>query len=127
MDFDEAVRHHASWKFRMSVYLRQPDGSMKPEATAADDACDLGRWILRAQAQLGPFPDFVRLRASHAAFHRAAADLVRRANAGERLSAEAELGSDSDYTRRSADVVEAILALKRRDAESKGQRPARAA
>jgi hypothetical protein len=45
MDFDEAIKAHSAWKFKLSGYLRKPDGSIKSADVVVDNKCALGQWI----------------------------------------------------------------------------------
>lgn len=114
MDFQAAINAHVGWKIKLSKYLRQTDGSLDPRAIERDDACDLGRWMRGEGAdQCGDKPVFLKLRADHAKFHKAAADIVRKANAGQKVSSETALGAHSPFSDASSSVVSAIMELRR--------------
>jgi len=119
MDFDEAIRAHGAWKAKLSTYLRKPDGSLKAAAIQSDNQCDLGRWIYGEGAQFGSDPEFAVLKASHKKFHKAAAEVVNKADSGKSTSEDVALGSKSEFSTASANVVSAIMAI-RRKAKSAG-------
>ena len=54
---------------------------------------------------------FQQLKLAHARFHHFAADIIRRANDGERVSVDTALGARSDYADASSDVVTSLMAL----------------
>lgn len=49
---------------------------------------------------------------SHARFHKAAGDVVNKANAGQKVTEEIALGSKSEFAAASGDVVKALMAMK---------------
>lgn len=113
MNFDEAVVAHSAWKRKLGAYLQKPDKSIDAVKLAKDDQCELGKWIQADRGKYASNPAFVELKKEHANFHRAAADVVRRADAGEKVSGELALGGSSAYAGCSTKVVTAILQLKR--------------
>lgn len=114
MNFDEAVVAHSAWKTKLRNYLGKPDKSLNPSDIERDDACELGKWIHSEGRQRGADPAFLELRQAHANFHKAAASLVRRANAGERVDQEAALGAHSPFASASAEVIQLIMKMKAR-------------
>jgi hypothetical protein len=113
MDFDEALKAHVAWKMSLSAYVRDPDGSLRLTTVTDETACDLGKWILGEAATLyGQDGAYAELKASHTAFHRAAAQLVRKAHAGEDVFQETLLGSGSDYALSSSEVVRHLIGMK---------------
>jgi methyl-accepting chemotaxis protein len=114
MNFDEALSAHVAWKGKLAAYLRHPDHSISASKLALDDGCKLGQWLHTEAQKYSALPEFRALMGHHAAFHRAAADLVRRADAGERVAEEVGLGRDSAFSKASAEVVSALNEMKRK-------------
>ena len=112
MDFDYAIAAHSSWKNRLATYLKKPDHSLKPAEVGMDDHCDLGKWIAGEGKQFAKLPEYATMKSEHARFHKAAAAVVQRADAGQNVSEEVALGAKSDFVAASAAVVRAIMALK---------------
>ena len=112
MDLDDAVRAHAAWKQKLAAYLQKPDKSINPSTLEKDNQCDLGKWLYAEGARYASSPGFPELKKEHAGFHRSAADVVRRADRGERVTEELGLGGKSEYSRCSSAVVQAIIKLK---------------
>lgn len=112
MDFDKAIAAHSQWKGKLSTYLRKPDHSLQPTDVSADNKCDLGKWIVADGAKLATDPEFSKLKTEHARFHKAAADIIRRANAGEKVAEETALGAHSDFVSASSAVVQALMHIK---------------
>ena len=112
MDFDKAIKAHSDWKIKLSAYLKKPDGSLKAAEIALDNKCELGSWIVTDGLRLNGTPEYTKLKAEHTRFHKAAADVVRRADSGKNVAEETVLGAKSEFTAASQGVVQAILALK---------------
>jgi methyl-accepting chemotaxis protein len=112
MNFDEALTAHTNWKMKLSSYLRKPDGTLHPQEIEPDNKCDLGKWIVGEGAKFSALPTFRSLKAEHARFHKAAADIVRRADSGAKIADEMALGADSEFGHASRGVVQAIMSMR---------------
>ena len=112
MDFDGAIKAHAEWKVKLTSYIGKPDGSYKPEIVSQDNQCPLGKWIYGEGKAYQTQPEFTELKKHHAAFHKAAGDIIRRCDKGENVSADLNLGANSEYRKVSNEVVRLIMALK---------------
>ena len=112
VDFDAAIGVHADWKDKLRNYLRKPDGSIDAATLGKDDACALGKWIHQQRGDCAGHPLFKQLKQAHAEFHRCAADIAKRAHSGEKLAAEAVLGTSSPYVRSSGAVVQLLTTMK---------------
>jgi hypothetical protein len=113
MDFAQALAAHDAWKRKLARYLKQRDDSFKAAEIGLDSRCPLGQWIYGEGSKYVTLVEYSTLRAEHARFHRAAADVVRRANAGQTVDAEIALGSHSEFGRASLAVVSAIMAMQK--------------
>ena len=112
MDFDHAIAAHSAWKSKLKAYLKNPDHSLKAADIEADNNCLLGSGSM-AKARNGvPRRAIPGLKTEHARFHVAAAAIVRKADAGQPVSEEVALGSQSNFTNASAAVVRAIMQIK---------------
>ena len=113
MDFDEAVGLHSKWKRKLRQALANRDGSMRPAEVTVDYKCVLGSWIYGEGAAHSALPEYTKLKYEHARFHSVAADLVKRANAGELVDAEMEPCSTSEFSIASAATVIAMMEMKK--------------
>lgn len=112
MDFDGAIRAHSEWKIKLSAYLRNPDQSLDANKVQLDNQCPLGQWIHSDAKQYAANPDYTTLLGQHARFHKAAADVIRRADSGENVGDDVALGSSSEFGQASTQVVQAIMKMK---------------
>ena len=113
MNFDEAISSHTGWKMKLARYIAKPDGSLKSAQVSTDHNCELGKWIHGAGgAQYSHLPEFSALSKEHARFHTAAADVIRKADLGQRMTEDIALGSKSEYGSASAGVVKTLMSLK---------------
>lgn len=114
MNFDDAIRAHSAWKTKLSAYLNNPDGSLKPEEIEPDNACALGQWIHEEGIAHSGDSDYQELKKIHANFHKAAAEVVRRADSGEAVAEDVALGATSDFAKHSSAIVSGIMKLRRK-------------
>lgn len=105
MNFDDAIQAHASWKMKLSSYIKNPDDSLNPETVCKDDQCALGKWIYGEGSAYSNVVEFGLLKSAHANFHKEAADIVRRAKSGETVTDEIALGAKSRFAEFSTQVV----------------------
>jgi hypothetical protein len=113
VNFTEAIAAHSDWKRKLTTYLRKPDSSIDPTVLEKNDQCLLGKWLEDEADRLSAFPDFAELVREHSAFHRAAADVVRKADRGEDVSADILLGAKSPFTVSSVKVVQILMRMDR--------------
>jgi methyl-accepting chemotaxis protein len=114
MDFDQAVSVHSKWKRKLRHYVAKRDGSLRPVDVSLDHKCVLGQWIYAEGAAYSSMPEYTRLKYEHARFHMVAAELVKKANAGESVDAEMVPCSNSEFSTASSAIVIAIMAMKKR-------------
>ncbi|CAO5679748.1 MAG: hypothetical protein HEEMFOPI_01334 [Holosporales bacterium] len=114
MNIDEAVKAHSDWKMKLQRFLRNPDGSVDAQTVAKDNACPLGKWIyLGNDLKLKKFPELNELIKEHRRFHIAAADIINKKNRGESITEDIALGSSSEFSKASQNVIGLLMKLKR--------------
>jgi methyl-accepting chemotaxis protein len=114
MNFDDAIKAHAEWRLKLSVYLRKPDGSLSAQDIGVDNKCALGQWIYGEGSKWSAMPEYETLRSEHARFHMAAAAVVKKCDAGLNTGEDTVLGGNSDYSAASNNVITAIMKMKRK-------------
>ncbi len=112
MNFEEAIKTHADWKTKLSHYLQHPDHSLKAVDVSVDTKCALGQWIYGEGSKHAALPEYSKLKSEHQRFHKAAAGVITKADAGVDESQEVALGGKSDFSSASSAVVSAIMAMK---------------
>ncbi len=117
MDFDQAIASHTQWKAKLRTYIASPDGSLSAAEIALDNKCELGKWISGQGAKYSNLPEFNSLRSQHAQFHKAAAEIVRKADSGHPVAEEVALGGKSEFSLASTGVVSAIMSIKNKIAK----------
>jgi hypothetical protein len=113
MNFDEAIKAHAAWKQKLGLYLRNPDQSLKAVDVQVDNKCELGKWIYGEGAKHSALPEYSILKSEHAKFHKCAASIITQADTGKSMTEEITLGSGSEFSTASSNVVGAIMKMKR--------------
>lgn len=126
MDFDEAIAIHSKWKRKLRQYLANHDRSLNPAEVGHDDRCTLGKWIYSEGAAYSAMPEYVKLRFEHARFHAIAAELVRKANAGQAMSSHLDPCAGSEFSKASSAIVRALTEMKKRVSESRARSRAHA-
>jgi methyl-accepting chemotaxis protein len=114
MSFDDAVVCHSEWKRKLQNYVANPDQSLALDEVAATDRCKLGKWIRGEGRKCSVYPEFAKLVAEHRRFHKAAGQIVNRADNGEDVSGEFALGVGSEFSLASSSVVLALMDMKKR-------------
>jgi methyl-accepting chemotaxis protein len=112
MDFLGAIKAHHDWKQKLAEYLAKPDGHLKATDVSFDHKCSLGEWIHGDGAAYAKFPEFSTLKTEHARFHKAASEVINKANSGQRVSAETALSGKSEFAVASGACVMAIMRMR---------------
>ena len=100
LNFMGAIEAHVRWKIRLEAYINgTSEEHLDPEVVCRDDQCALGKWIYGGGgAKYGNHPLFPVLKQTHTNFHRAAGDIVRTVDAGDKEKARTMLNS-GEYAR----------------------------
>lgn len=120
MDIRQAIDSHVEWKRAFADSLTGPDRSLDAELIGQFDQCTLGKWLFDEGQQYSDWPGFAQLIMDHERFHRAAAGLLQRADAGECVSGEMALDARSEYAKASNAVITALMRLRMRSAGGAG-------
>jgi hypothetical protein len=113
MDCKKAIEVHVHWKSRLASYLAKPDHSVNATTLAMDNQCELGKWLSGEGRKHSSWPEFAKLVSDHARFHKAAAELVKKADAGQPVDHEVVLGSKSEYATVSNAVVSSLMRMRK--------------
>jgi hypothetical protein len=116
MNFDDAIKAHAGWKVKLSVYLKNPNKSIDHNDVCKDNICDLGKWIYgEGGAKYSADENFKKLKQAHTEFHQEAASIIKKADANQNVSEEIALGNKSKFITLSNDIVTLLMGMKRNE------------
>ncbi len=94
-----AITSHAAWKARLQTAVTT--GRVAPgtdlAATARDDVCDFGRWLLGDAKQSVEPARLTEVRSAHATFHREAAGVLQAVARGDGKDARRRLVDEDGY------------------------------
>ena len=103
---NKALLAHGEWKRRLAQAI-QDGKELTPELAAADDQCELGKWLcLDTAVQCQPVCE--RVKKLHSDFHREASRILALAQAGRRNEAMNAVALDSEFTRLSGALAFAL-------------------
>lgn len=113
MKLDDAIAAHVGWKLRLRQFADGQGEKLESAIVRLDDRCPLGQWLHGEGKTLAAHAEFKTVVASHAAFHRCAADVVRAVEGGSRAKAETLLAPAGAFDKASQETVSALVRLKR--------------
>ncbi len=106
-EIKKAMGVHGMWKARLSTAIDFGKSEFSVDAVQRDNACDFGRWLHGASIPEAAkrMAEYETCRRLHADFHRAAADVLKLAIAGQKAQAQNALASSSKFAAVSADLT----------------------
>jgi methyl-accepting chemotaxis protein len=112
VDFDAIIDTHQSWKQKLrNAIAGGSEAQLDPNEVCKDNVCALGKWIYSAGREFEHLEEYEPLRKSHAEFHVCAADILKRAQSGDKDGASSMLVGDFfDLSNR---TINSIVAMKR--------------
>lgn len=113
MNFDDAIKAHMDWKLRLRAYINKT-GTEKfdPAVVEKDNQCALGKWIYGEGATHNSVAGFQELVTAHADFHKCAAGIIRKCDAGQ--GNENMINDGSDFYKFSSTVVQKIISIRKK-------------
>jgi hypothetical protein len=101
---------HATWKIRLKSAIASGGAELEESTVRADDRCDFGRWLhgQTVPAAVRDGADYAEVVRLHAAFHAEAAEVVARAQRGDREGAESAMKFGGTFSRASAQLDSAL-------------------
>lgn len=114
MNFDEAITAHSQWKIRLqSVVSGTSKENLDPAVVGVDDRCALGQWIHGEAKAHAALREYAELVSEHAAFHKAAAEVLRLAQSGMAATAAQSI-LEGSFHHASIRTINAIRHLRRK-------------
>jgi hypothetical protein len=112
MDFQSAIHAHVSWKAKLATYIAKPDRSLNAAEVSKDGGCELGKWLASEKPKHASDPKFVELMADHSRFHKAAGEVIKKADSGQSVAEEVALEGKSEFSQASSAVISKLMKLK---------------
>ncbi len=109
-----AITAHARWKDDLRRAIDRGE-LPAPGIVAADDKCELGKWIYGEGRLHEKLVEYQRLKSLHAEFHRIAATIVEQVLGGDRDGALTDIRF-GHFALATAKVINAIARLQKRTA-----------
>lgn len=107
---DRALHIHVQWKLKLLAAIN--DGTVIDKATAAaDNQCEIGKWIYSEGRQYEALESFTALQASHKAFHARVGHVLDLIAVGRLDDARNDIQKGA-YKQASAETIDAINKLK---------------
>jgi len=122
MDFDDAIVSHLKWKMYLHNYLVGRGKSLDIARVGNPGACVLGRWINGEGKQYEGTAQYRELVTKHNLFHVIAAEVVKKAESGDKKGAEALLATGREFSNVSREIVSAIMQLEMAVTDRKADR-----
>ncbi|MCM2306077.1 MAG: CZB domain-containing protein [Sulfuritalea sp.] len=111
MDFDDAMAAHVIWKIRLARLIDDAGGEdLESIAAGDDDVCAFGKWIHGEGARYKATPAYQEVLRKHAHFHACAAEVLRKAEQGDKAAAMKVL--DGAFEAASRQLVNAVVELR---------------
>jgi methyl-accepting chemotaxis protein len=106
-----AIAAHATWKHRLHEAIRTGKSAWTVPGVRVDDQCEFGTWLrsLPPDEQTDHWRTVMR---RHAAFHRAAADVLELALTGRSSEGEDAIAPGSSFAEASKELTLAMMAWK---------------
>lgn len=104
-----AIGAHGMWKTRLKQAIATGKSEFDPATVARDDACEFGQWLASVDGGHRSDMDWTKVRESHAAFHRAAADVLRLALSGHADQANAAMQPGAPFAEASTACTATML------------------
>jgi hypothetical protein len=104
-----AIATHGAWKERLATAIKQGRSEFSIDLVAKDDQCSFGSWMysnIDPSAKLSEH--YVKVRAIHASFHRAAAAVLALAVSGKSTDATKAIGPASEFDNASSRMTDAL-------------------
>jgi methyl-accepting chemotaxis protein len=107
----KAITAHGVFKVRLGQMVEAGTSDMTAAVAAADNKCPLGEWLYGGiDAAAKSSPQYQNVRELHAAFHKAAGDIVTLSAAHKRGEALGAMEMGSTFKQTSAKLVMALSA-----------------
>ena len=112
-EIHKGIGAHGMWKHRITDAINTGKSEWSPQLVRQDNQCEFGKWLYACQAGDKKSTHYEKVKASHAQFHKAAADVLQLALAGKQEEAKAAIALKSDYKVVSSTLTSQMMAWKK--------------
>lgn len=119
-EITKAIGAHGMWKRRLQNVIDQGTADVSPQQVAPDNLCEFGRWLYSLPLEARRSPEFSKVQALHASFHKEAARVLSLAISGNRSGAQKSLDDGGAYASVSIELTSAMIAWKKKIEDSSG-------
>lgn len=104
----DAIGAHGAWKLKLTTAIDKGRSELSPDIVCRDDRCTFGQWLhgTRLSPEIKSGKPYEVVKRLHAEFHVCAANVLKKAVAGDKPGALALL--ESEYADRSRILVTAL-------------------
>jgi hypothetical protein len=106
----DAIVAHAKWKYQLREAIDTGKSPWQVADVRTDKACEFGKWLFALPVTQRHSGHWEKVRALHAEFHTAAADVLELALAGRKDEAIAAVGFSGRFMAASWKLINAISA-----------------
>lgn len=106
------IAAHAKWKYYLRQAIDTAESQWSVPAVRVDDQCEFGTWLSSAPQTVRLGEHWRTVKARHAEFHLAAAEVLELALSGRRDEAEAAIAIGSRFATASKQLTFAMMAWK---------------
>jgi hypothetical protein len=111
---DHEIAAHAKWKFRLREAIKTGLSEWTVDTVRPDNLCEFGKWLDALPLPMRMSHDWREAKALHAQFHRAAAEVLKSALAGDKTGAEAAMAPGGAYADVSTKLVRGLTEWKKK-------------
>ncbi|MCB2412426.1 methyl-accepting chemotaxis protein [Demequina sp. TTPB684] len=108
-----AVAAHGAWKFRLAAAVANGAHQHNVATVGEDDQCAFGAWLKGSVAEPGQEELYATSKALHAAFHREAANVLKKVDARDLAGARADTAIGGSFFEASQVLTETMIGWRR--------------
>ena len=110
-EISKAIGAHGMWKQRLKQAIEGGSSEFTVERVKADNNCDFGKWLYALGDKEKGGTHYKTVRELHADFHKAAADVLAKALAGDKTTASSSMAGP--FSTASSNLTSAMMAWKK--------------
>lgn len=108
-EIKKAIAAHGLWKSRLRQAIDSGRSQWSVEEIAAEDQCELGRWLKIVEPTAEDAERIEHIRTLHGKFHREAAQVLQLAHGGQRSVANLAMAAGSPFDRLTSELTRELM------------------